>query len=120
MKEQKMCKEQINNCIGDGRLTTHRMQKCPNVWHAAANDSNQNVVKHFYFKKKLLPTCKEGKLVLGKNTTVKNVIDNFTITLIIMAVMVTMEVLLILEMWYNFSLISFLYSAGNWVNVFGI
>jgi len=72
-------------------LTTHRTQKCPSVWHAAADDSNQwviyNVVQHFYLKKRsaslqeALCRCVTNRENWSweKETTVENVPGNFTI-----------------------------------------
>lgn len=72
-------------------MTTHRTNKCPNVWHAAADDSNQwvihNVVERFYLQKssaslqKAFCRCVTNRenWSWDKETTVENVTDNFTI-----------------------------------------
>lgn len=70
-------------------MTTHRTQKCPNVWHAAADESNewviQKIAEHFYFKKCSASTqharCVTNRENLSweKETTVENAMDNFTI-----------------------------------------
>jgi hypothetical protein len=89
----------------------------------------QNVVDHFYFKKSsasqqaaFFSVCnKQGKLALEKKKQLWKMLQiTSQLTSIIMAVTVTVEVVVILQMWNHISLISFLYSAGNGANVFGI